>query len=36
LLFAPGFDPKKIADEWSGEGFSYRIIGGAKFAPIPL
>jgi hypothetical protein len=32
LLFAPGFDPKKIADEWSGEGFSYRIVGGAKFA----
>lgn len=31
LLFAPGFDPKKIADEWSESGFSYRIVGGAKF-----
>ena len=31
LLFAPGFDPKKIANEWSDQGFSYRIVGGAKF-----
>lgn len=29
--FAPDFDPKKLANEWSGEGFSYRIIGGAKW-----
>ena len=31
LFFAPGFDLKKIANEWSGTGFSYRIKGAAKF-----
>lgn len=31
LLFAPAYDPRKIANEWSGEGFSYRIVGGAKW-----
>jgi hypothetical protein len=31
LLFAPRFDPRKIADEWSGSGFSYRIVGGAAY-----
>lgn len=31
LLFAPTFDPRKLADDWSGEGFSYRIVGGAKY-----
>jgi hypothetical protein len=29
LHFAPGFDPKKVANQWSEDGFSYRIIGGA-------
>jgi hypothetical protein len=29
--YAPQFDPKKVADEWSAEGFSYRIVGGAKY-----
>ncbi len=33
LCFAPTYDPKKIADEWSGGGFSYRIVGAAKYAP---
>ena len=31
LHFAPKFDPKKVADQWSEHGFSYRIIGGAKY-----
>lgn len=31
LHFARGFDPKKLADLWSGDGFSYRILGGAKW-----
>lgn len=31
LHFSPDFDPKKIANDWSGSGFSYRIIGGAKW-----
>lgn len=31
--FAPNFDPKKLANEWSGIGFSYRIVAAAKFAP---
>lgn len=31
LTFAPGFNIRKVADLWSGEGFSYRIVGGAKF-----
>ena len=29
--FAPGFPREKLANDWSGDGFSYRIIGGAKF-----
>jgi hypothetical protein len=31
LRFAPDFDPTKIADQWSDEGFSYRIVGGAAY-----
>jgi hypothetical protein len=31
LHFAPDFDPKKIADQWSADGFSYRIVGGAQY-----
>lgn len=31
LHFCPDFDPKKIANDWSGSGFSYRIIGVAKW-----
>ena len=31
LHFSPGFDPRKIANDWSGAGFSYRIIGAAKY-----
>ena len=31
LHFNPGFDPKKVANQWSGTGFSYRIVGGARF-----
>ena len=31
LYFAPYFDPKRIANEWSGVGFSYRIVGGAQY-----
>jgi len=31
LKFAPGYDPTKIANEWSGTGFSYRIVGGAQY-----
>lgn len=30
-IFAPDFDPTKLANEWSGDDFSYRIIGGAKW-----
>ncbi len=33
LHFAPYCDPKRIANEWSGGGFSYRIVGAAKYAP---
>jgi hypothetical protein len=32
LKFSPGFDPRKIADEWLEDGFSYRITGAAKYA----
>ena len=32
LKFSPGFDPAKIADQWLEAGFSYRIIGAAKYA----
>lgn len=31
LHFSPDFDPKKLANDWSGEGFSVRIIGGARY-----
>ena len=31
LTFAPDFNPTKIANQWSENGFSYRIVGGAKF-----
>lgn len=31
LVFAPQFNPRLLADQWSGYGFSYRIIGGAKW-----
>jgi hypothetical protein len=31
LHFSPGFDPRKIANDWSGAGFSYRVVGGAKY-----
>lgn len=30
-FFSPEFDPRTIANKWSGSGFSYRIIGGAKW-----
>ena len=32
LLFAPDYNPKKIANGWSESGFSYRIIGAAKYS----
>lgn len=31
LYFSPDFDPKEVANKWGGDGFSYRIIGGAKW-----
>lgn len=31
LHFSPNFDPRKIADDWSMDGMSYRIVGGAKY-----
>jgi hypothetical protein len=31
LHYEPDFDPRKVANQWSGEGFSYRIVGGAKY-----
>jgi len=31
LHFVPGYDPKKVADDWSEAGFSYRVVGGAKY-----
>lgn len=31
LHFSPGYDIRKIANEWSMDGMNYRIIGGAKF-----
>ena len=31
LHFAPEFDPKKVADQWSEAGLSYRIVGGAQY-----
>lgn len=32
LKFSPGFDPRKVANEWLGHGFSYRILAAAKYA----
>jgi hypothetical protein len=32
LLFAPDYDPKKVANGWSEGGFCYRIIGAAQYA----
>ena len=29
--FAPGFPVRKLANQWSGSGFNYRILGGAKW-----
>ena len=31
LKFSPNFDPREIANKWSMDGMSYRIIGGAKY-----
>jgi hypothetical protein len=31
LRFSPDYDPRQIANEWSMDGMSYRIIGGAKW-----
>ncbi len=31
LHFSPGANLHRIANEWSGSGFSYRILGGAKW-----
>lgn len=31
LHFEPGLDPKKVANTWMRKGFSYRIVGGAKY-----
>jgi hypothetical protein len=31
LHFSPGYDPVKIANEWSMDRMCYRIVGGAKF-----
>jgi len=31
LHYEPDFDPRRVANHWSGEGFSYRIVGGAKY-----
>jgi hypothetical protein len=30
-FFSPDFDPRKLANEWSMSGMSYRIVGGAKW-----
>lgn len=32
LHFSPMADPKKLANKWSMDGMSYRVIGGARFA----
>lgn len=29
--FAPNFPPRRLANGWAGVGFSYRIVGGAKY-----
>jgi len=31
LHFAPDFEPRRIANAWSSAGFSYRIVGGARY-----
>lgn len=31
LHFAHGYDPKKVANDWSGDGYCFRIVGGAKW-----
>lgn len=31
LLFAPFYNPRRIANDWSDKGFSFRIVGGAKY-----
>lgn len=31
LHFSPNADPRKVANEWSSNAFSYRIVGGAKY-----
>jgi hypothetical protein len=31
LHFSPGYDPHKIANEWSMDDMCFRIIGGARF-----
>lgn len=31
LAFYPDLDPKQVANTWSGTGFSYRILGAAKY-----
>jgi len=31
LYFSPKADPRTVANTWSAPGFSYRIVGGAKF-----
>ncbi len=33
LKLTPGADPLKVANEWGESGISYRILGGAKYAP---
>jgi hypothetical protein len=31
LFFDPLVDPRKIANTWTGDGFSYRVIGGSNY-----
>jgi hypothetical protein len=31
LVFDPAANPRSIANDWESPGFSYRIIGGAKY-----
>lgn len=31
--FAPDFPIEKLANDWEGHGFSFRVIGGAAFVP---
>jgi hypothetical protein len=32
LKFSPGFDPRRVADDWLQPGFSFRVVGAAKYA----